>query len=217
VVGFTNPKIVLRAGQGYAVTASGLVDFAGQTEPTSPPLRLAAFPAADVASEDGFESTTGAELGGAMVVTTGGPLPAIAGNTSLYIGNKGAPGLDSSSGRTLTVRLARQAGDTRLRFSYRLVAATAQMSYGGVARVGVEGGSPGPAGAASFGNAQGAREAISVAGKPAYAGPLSVLELELPADASDQVLFTVGSISSAFCGPPRFDSGGLLIDDLRLE
>ena len=70
---------------------------------------------------------TGSALGGAMVMTAAaGALPAIAGNTSLYIGTSGAPGLDAPNGRSLTVRLARQAGDTKLRFSYRIVARTAQ-------------------------------------------------------------------------------------------
>ena len=114
------------------------------------------------------------------------------------------------------VRLARQAGDTRLRFSYRVVAARSQASYVGAARVGVEGGSLGTS-AASLGNGEAVTEAITVAGQPAYAGPLSVLELALPADATDQVLLIIGSATEIFCGLPRFGSGGLLIDDLRLE
>jgi hypothetical protein len=214
VVGFTKPDVVLRAGQGYTISLDGLVDFAGHTDPSGTPLRLVAFPAAPAVAEDGFESAAGSVLGGAMVMTAG-PLPAIAGNTSLYIGGTGAPALDSSNGRSLMVRLARQAGDTKLRFSYRVVSTVAQAYFSGTLRVGSEGASPGTP-VYSFGNAQAVSEMITVAGQTAYAGPISTQETPLPADATDQVLLVIApNIFS--CGPRPFANAGLLIDDLRLD
>ena len=71
-------------------------------------------------AEDGFEFATGDVVGGAMVMTRGA-LPAISGNTSLYIGTPFAPALEGIGNRSsLMVRLARQAGDTKLRFSHRV-------------------------------------------------------------------------------------------------
>ena len=77
--------------------------------PSGTPLRLVAFPDAPTVAEDGFEVRHSQPVGGAMVMTAG-PLPAIAGNTSLYIGGMGAPALDAPNGRSLMVRSARQAG-----------------------------------------------------------------------------------------------------------
>ena len=215
VVGFSKPEVVLRAGRGYEVPVDGLVDFAGQTDRTGPPLRLVSFPAAAAVPEDGFESATGSTLGGAMVMT-GGALPAISGNTSLYIGHRGAPGLDTANGRDLTVRLARQASDTKLRLSYRVIADRAQSGFSGTVRVGTEGGPIGTA-VYPFGAGTIATEPITVAGKQAFAGPVSTTETALPADAGSEVLVVIAP-SSTFCGGPLlFVGAGLLIDDLRLE
>jgi hypothetical protein len=214
IVGFTKPDVVLRAGQGYVVTLDGLVDFAGHVPPADPPLRLTSFPAAPVVAEDGFESATGSTLGGAMVMTAGA-LPAIAGNTSLYIGGPGAPGLDASNGRSLSVKLARKAGDTALRFSYRVVAASAQPVFQGAFRIGSEGG---PAGTLVYGigNPQGTTEMLTVAGKAAYASPVAQNDVPLPADTTGEVLFVIEP-SSTTCFRGGLGATGLLIDDLRLE
>ena len=214
VVGFTKREIVLRAGQGYAVPLDGLVDFAGQADLTGPPLRLVSFPAAPTVVEDGFESATGSVLGGAMVMTAGA-LPAIAGNTSLYIGGKGAPGLDSSIGRSLTVRLAREPSDTKLRFSYRAVTVQAQGGFSGMLRVGSEGAASGSP-VFNFASAV-TSQTITVGGQTAYASPVAVVETALPSDAVDEVLLVIAPLNFG-CGPALINnSGGLLIDDLRLE
>jgi len=215
IVGFSKPDVVLRSGQGYAVTFDGLVDFAGLSDPGGPPLRVGAFPAAPIIPEDGFESVTGNTLGGAMVVTTGEALPTIAGSASLYVGQPGAPGLDASNGRSLLVKLARQPGDTRLRFSYRGVSVGTQPGFSGAIRVGSEGATPGPF--ESFPGVTGAPEmlTLTVAGSPVYASAVATKDLELPVDATDEVLVSI--VPNDFtCGPTRISSG-LLIDDLRLE
>ena len=215
VVGFTKPDVVLRAGQGYAVPPEGLVDFAGQTDRAGPALRLVSFADAPAVAEDGFEAATGSVLGGALVMTAGGLLPPIAGNTSLYVGNPGAPGLDTTTGRSLAVRLPRQAGDAKLRFSYRHVSTFAQLGFSGSVHVGSEGASPGTP-TYALGSGTAVTEMITIAGKPAYTSPAATAELTLPADAKDEVLVVIAGVSS-FCGRGLIGAAGLLIDDLRLE
>jgi hypothetical protein len=213
VLGFSKPNVILHAGQGYGVTLDGLIDFAGLKDRSGVPLRVASFGAAPAVPEDGFESATGSVLGGAMVMTAGA-LPAIAGNTSLYIGGKGAPGLDAASGRSLAVRLSRQAGDTKLRFSYRAVALQAQSGFLGALRVGSEGGAAGSP-AYSFAAAT-ASQMITVAGQTAYISAAAVVETPLPGDATDDVLLIITPTNFS-CGPALLNNTGLLLDDLRLE
>jgi len=211
---FSKPDVVLRSGQAYFVTLDGLVDFAGNAAVADPPLGLAAFPMAPLVAEDGFESATGTTLGGAMVVTGGAALPVISGSTSLYIGTPGAPGLDVSNGRSLAVHLARQAGDTMLRFSYRIVGTSASPSFPGNVRVGSEGASPGQV-IYSF-TTPTATDTLTIGGQPAYAGVATTMTVALPGDATDQVLVDV-TPEGFLCGLRGITTGGLLIDDLRLE
>jgi hypothetical protein len=213
IVGFSKPDVVLRAGQGYVVAFDGLVDFAGLTDPTGPPLRLSSFPAAPTVPEDGFESATSDTLGGALVMT-GGPLPAIDGNTSIYIGGGGAPGLDLSTGRSLMVRLERQPGDTTLRFSYRVVAFQILPTFYGVLRVGSEGASTGPP-VNGIVDQSSATEMLTVSGRTVFATVPAEMDVALPADATGTVLLVLGPNRSA-CSEPSTGEG-LLIDDLRLE
>jgi hypothetical protein len=214
IAGFSKPDVVLRAGQGYVVTLDGLVDFAGQSDKGGPPLRLTSFVAAPTVPEDGFESATGGVLGGAMVMTAGA-LPAIAGNTSLYLGTKGAPGLDAPNGRSLAVRLARQAGDTKLRFSYRLVASQPTTSVSAIVRAGSEGASPGDA-IYAIGDASNRTETLTIGGAPVFASLAAVMEVPLPSDATEDVLFVIAP-NTIFCFPGGTPSTGILIDDIRVE
>ena len=58
---------------------------------------------------------------------------------------------------------------------------------------------------------------ITVGGQAAYASPVAVFEIPLPSDAVDDVLLVIAPLNFG-CGPALIDnSGGLLIDDLRLE
>jgi len=215
VVGFSKPDVVLRAGQGYVVALDGLVDFAGNVDRGGQPLRLATFRDAPLAPEDGFESAVaGSELGGALVVS-GEPLPAIAGTASLYVGSK----LDTPRGVAaplfpLGIRLARQAGDTTLRFTYRTVDLTTTPSFLGLLWVGAEGGATGPA-ISSF-PSTGAVETLTIGAQTIYARAAVTMAVPLPADASDDVLLVVAPATPSlgvFQTPPT----GLLIDDVRLE
>jgi hypothetical protein len=216
VVGFTKPDVVLRAGQGYVATVDGLVDFAGLTPPSDPPLRLTSFVDAPLVPEDGFESATGSSLGGAMVTKAGGALPVVSGNTSLYIGAPGTPGLDASNGRSLMVKLARQAGDTKVRFAYRVVAVTPPpLIFFGTMRVGSEGG--GLADPLFQIDDMGAgTETMTIAGKSTYVSLGATRDLPLPDDAAGEVLFVIAP-SVVQCFPGGRSAMGLLIDDLRLE
>ena len=214
VVAFLKPNVVLRAGHGYTVAFDGLVDFAGLVSPAGPPLRLGSFADAPTVPEDGFESATGPVLGGAMVMT-GGPLPAISGATSLYIGVKNAPALDTGASRSLMVRRARLPGDTVLRFSYRHVALSAPTSFPGTLRFGSEGASPAPV-VDSFVPGADPPQALTVAGQTLFASAVATMEATLPADATDDVLVLVAP--TAFdCEPLVSQAVGMLIDDLRLE
>jgi hypothetical protein len=213
VVGFSKPNVVLPVGQGYVVAFDGLVDFAGQTDQTAP-LRLTSFPSAPLVPQDGFESATGNELGGALIVAAG-QLPAITGTTSLYIGSTGAPLLGSSVARSLLVRLARPAGSTTLRFSYRVIAAQAQEFFSGTVGVGSEGRTPGPSSSGFISGT--ATQPLSAGAQTLYAGAVGTLEATLPDDAGDEVLVSVAPSSLACSGPLQAPNGGLLIDDLRLE
>ena len=214
IAGFSKPDIVLQAGQAYFVTFDGLVDFAGLVDPTGTPLGLTSFPAAPTVPQDGFESATGATLGGAMVMTTGGALPAITGSTSLYIGTAGAPALDLANGRSLMVRLARQSGTTMLLFSYRMTSWAPAASFPGILQVGSEGASASPA-AFPFGSTA-PMNPLTIDGLSGYASAVATASVALPADATDQVLVSVAP-GSTVCGPRAAFNTGLLIDDLRLE
>ena len=215
VVGFLKPEVVLRAGQGYVVALDGLVDFAGNAERSAPPLRLAAFGDAPLVPEDGFESAVaGTEVGGALVMA-GGPLPPIAGNTSVYMGSAlGVPRGVAAPVRALSVRLARQAGDTMLRFTYRSVGVAMPPLFSGYLQVGAAGGVPGPA-VYSFA-AGGPTETVMVGDQPVVVSAASTMTVPLPADVTDEALLVITS-SFGECGGVREPPAGLLIDDVTLE
>jgi len=215
VVGFYNPVVARRAGQGYTVALDGLVDFAGQGASSGSPLRIA-FPAAPAMPEDGFESATAGSFGGATIMKEG-PLPPIAGSTSLYFGTSVAPALDSSDGHVLMLRLSRQAGDTKLRFAYRTVALQAMMAFSGGLWAGAEGAPPDDLHPHSFLSAPtGLGQPLAVAGQAMFASAVTTMELPLPAGATGQVVFVIEN-NFPGCALPGAQSAGLLIDDLRLE
>jgi hypothetical protein len=148
------------------------------------------------------------------MIVSAGTLPPITGSTSLYVGSMGAPVLDSSVGRSLMVRLSRQAGDTVLRFSYRVIASQLQMYFSAAVRAGSEGRSPGQI---VFTSATvSPTEALTVAAGTLYASAVATLEATLPDDATDEVLVSVAP-SSLLCSPIAIAAAGMLIDDLRLE
>ena len=212
VLGFYNPGILLPAGHTYSVPLDGLTDFVGHVNLTALSLPFTPFAVAPVVPQDGFESATGTTLAGAMVMTAG-PLPAIAGNTSVYVGAAGAPLLESSGPTTLTVRLARQPDQKQLHFSYRVLSTTMEMSFYGMVRAGSEGALATPT--YVWLDAPGPAERLTVAGKPVFASPVVTTQLPLPADVTDEVVVSISGVSPS-CTPPSPPTG-LLFDDLRLE
>ena len=213
LVGFRKPEVVLRIGHGYTIVSDGMVDFAGHADTGNVPLPFGSIAEAPVVPENGFESVTDATLGGAMVMTAGA-LPSVAGNTSLYIGPAGAPALDAAGGRSLMVRLARQPGDTVLRFAYRAVTRVRPEAEVAAVWFGSEGASPGPSGTLPAGVLE--QEMLTVAGEMVYVGVVASVALALPADAIGEVLVVIEPIDFTCLWRLRHGAG-VLIDDLRLE
>jgi hypothetical protein len=212
VLGFYNPGIVLPAGHTYSVPLDGLVDFVGHVNQTAQAMPSTPFAAAPMVPQDGFESATGTTLGGAMVMTSG-PLPAIAGDTSLYVGAAGAPLLESSGPTTFTVRLARQPDAKQLRLSYRVVSTTMETSFYGMLRAGSEGALATPT--YYWLDAPGPQETLTVAGQPVFASPVVTNQVPLPDGVTDEVEVAISGDPPSCVRPTG--PAGLLIDDLRLE
>jgi hypothetical protein len=119
----------------------------------------------------------------------------------------------------LTVRLARQAGDTKLLFSYRvvgsMVVAQAMSEFSAQLRVGSEGALVGGWLPNAWSVLTPGGEMLTVAGQSMVISPVAKMEVPLPADATDQVLFIIDS--NLRCAAPGAMGAGFLIDDLRLE
>ena len=59
-------------------------------------------------------------------------------------------------------------------------------------------------------------EKLTVGGKLVFASVAAEMEVPLPADATDHVLFVIAP-NNIFCFPGGSSSEGVLLDDLRLE
>ena len=214
VTGFSKPDQVLPLG-GLAVASEGLVDFAGLRGSADAPLRLAAFAAAPLLPEDGFESATAPQVGGAVVIVAGtGALPPIAGTRSVYIGGLGAPSPDGRPvGTSLRVRLAVQPGDTKVRFSYRVASQSPGAGFGGAVHVGSVGHTTGHASIDGGGQGTGAQWP---GGGTVYVEDVSAQEIVLPADVTDEIVVDFES-PNFDCGFAKPTPSGLLIDDLQVE
>lgn len=214
VVGFQSPDVVLRYGVKYHIDASGIVDLAGVhgaasdltfETPATPPL----------VAEDGFEGVTTTTLSGASVIKTGS-LPPITGTTSVYVSSVyGSP--INQSGAPLTVRLPVQAGDTKVRFSYRIVAQNQGIlgfsSVSATATVGVVDGKTSHG--TQFVDGGHRTMLADVDAGTIYLGDVQTMEIPLPAGATNEVVFELSS-SGFSCGPTS-PTAGVLVDDLRVE
>jgi hypothetical protein len=211
IVGFTKPDTVLQDGQGYVVDFGALIDFAGRAG--SGNLRLASFPTAPVIAEDGFESAAGPTLGGAAVITDG-PLVPITATHGVYIGGPMAPRPTTvAPGKALSVRLAVQPGDMRVRFNFRVVGSVDAPGFIGDVRVGSLGrsaGAPTPVSAPEDGV-----PTVWPGGTTVQLGSLQTMDVALPADGTSDLVVVIEALDTS-CGPSR-SSAGLLIDDLRVE
>jgi hypothetical protein len=213
VVGFSGPGSVLPPADRFFVSQEGLVDFAGQRGTES--VELLGFFNPPLVTEDGFESATGPQLGGAAIVTGVGALKPITGSHSLYFGASGAPvPPESSFTPALNLRLAAKPGATKLRFSYRTVSTTS--GHGASVRVGSVGHSSTSTQNSIYANGEGTKVTWENGGTVTL-GPVTMLDVALPADVTDEVVvgFDTRAIVCGGFGPPQ--QSGVLIDDLRLE
>jgi hypothetical protein len=205
--GFHNSGVALRYGTAYRVALDGVVDFAGN--PTSSPAIEFTTPAAPpLVPEDGFESTTGATLGGGEVVSGAG---AIAGNRSLLARGSGVGAANASS---FSLRVALEPTDTVLRFSYQLVRA----QPGGTTPPTLAFGSVGatPAHMVLGGDTNLSAEVRLAGGSIIYVGTKATAEIRLPPGSAGEITLQYVPSSSA-CGFPSPPAAGVLIDDLRAE
>jgi hypothetical protein len=210
---FTKPSVVLSPNTEFEVDLGGLVDFAGLSGPADTPLRFAAFPAMPLVAPDGFESATGAELGGATVIS-GGPLPPISGAYSVYFGAQGAPAPGGVHvGSALRVRLAVPPGATKVSFSYRMVGQYAGSGFAGTINVGSVGHTPG---SDTFTTTPNGTPTTWPDGQTVYITDVATKEVSLPADATSEILLVIEPFGFG-CGGPMPPAGGMLLDDLRVE
>ncbi len=213
IVGFTRPNAVPNSDQAFSTRFDGLIDFA-QNAGTSQTLSMGSWADPPLVPQDGFESASGATLGGAAVLTEG----AIAGTRSLFIGTLSTPALGKvTPGRTLLVRLALHPGDKKLLFSYQIVGE----SFGGVSFSGsVSIGSVGhrPADTVTFPVAEinsGPSGRGRFPGANQFTTDTQEMKVPLPLDLGDELVVEIGN-PTAFCGVD-FTPYGLIVDDLRLE
>jgi hypothetical protein len=214
VVGFESPDVVLRYGEKYHVDSSGVVDLTGVhgaafdltfETPAAPPLL----------AEDGFEGVTTTTLGGASVVSTGS-LPPITGTTSVYVSSiHGSP--ITQSGSPLTVRLPVQTGDTKVRFSYRIVAQDqSTLGFNDVSATTIVGVVDGKTSSGTRFVDGGHRTMLAgVDAGTIYLGDIQAMEIPLPEGATNEVVFELAT-SQFSCGPTA-PTAGVLVDDLRVE
>lgn len=213
VVGFSGPGSVLPAADRFFVSQDGLVDFVGQRGTQS--VELLGFFDPPLVTDDGFESATGPQLGGAAIVTGVGTLKPITGSHSLYFGASGVPvPPESSFTGALSLRLAVKPGATKLRFSYRTVSTTS--GYGASVRVGSVGHSSVSPSNAIYANGEGTKVAWQNGGMVTL-GAVTAMDVALPADVTDEVVVGFGTQVIVCGGFGLPTQSGVLIDDLRLE
>jgi hypothetical protein len=204
---------LLRYGEQYHLSVDGITDFAGNAaSPVSVQFTTAAAP--PLVAEDGFESTTGAMLGGAQILAGTGE-PVLTGARSLYIpaSGGGAPSGPRPQRTQLVLRLAVTPGDTVVRFAYRTVNPST-VSTGTIIFVAV----PGGGGAAqNVTSAPTPTTAATVAGQAVSLGPPAMAEIPLPADASSEIVIARIAYGTGCSGLPPPPIEGMIIDDLRVE
>ena len=212
VMGFSMAAaILLRYGETYTVDTDGLADFAGNRAAATNALTFDTKPPPPLVAADGFESVTDTMLGGAEVLSGAGA-PAISGSRSLYIPPVTTYGAPPTT--QLALRLAIAPGNTVLRFSYRNVMLTPTVTYGAQFKV-----------ASVYGSivsmvlpdAGGTETAAVIDQTSVTLGPVMTATINLPADATVEVVLARITQWGGFCGPPYPRATGIIIDDLRAE
>jgi hypothetical protein len=208
---FSKPSIVLRFGEQYRIDLSGTSDFAGNAAvgTDAAGLGFMTVAAPPLVAADGFESVTTTTLGGAQVLSDAGD-PIINGTRSLYIPPAVTPATLATETQ-LALRLAAGPGKTVLRFAYRIVNPDATFSpYWVVGSVG------GSIGGASLPAGNGATTVATIGGTQVTLGPMATAAIDLPADATDEIILERIAPQSS-CKAFPIATTGVIIDDLRVE
>lgn len=210
ISGFAKPDVVVGTGPGIHLALDGLTDFAGNAPQAGEQLRVPTSGDAPLVGPDGFESATGATLGGAAVIRSGPGVP-IAGGVSLFIGRGNSPQpAELPLSPALTVRMAVPPGATKVRFSFRQLFLVAKVP--GFVRLGSVGRPPGEPVAL---RAATVSSAVTVGGELVNESSIDTMEVPLPADVAGEVVVLIHS-PPIDC-PDETGTPGLVIDDLRLE
>jgi hypothetical protein len=218
VATFFQPKLP-RYGEQYRVAVDGVVDFAGNAARvgagvgSTGEIRFTTRAAPPLVAEDGFESATGATLGGAQVISGAGA-PVIAGTRSLYIPEttNNTAGWSALQQTQLALRLPLAPGDTVVRFAYR------EVNPNGFGATSVLIASPGGTIARAELTWSPAMTTSAIIGQSQVElGPLKTAEIALPSDAATEIVIAriAGGITCSNLPVPPF--AGLIIDDLRAE
>jgi hypothetical protein len=212
VAGFHKPAaMALRYGVTYDVMVRPGSDLAGNAARKPPTLKTLAPP--DLGAEDGFEGAKAGLLGGALVVEAA-TLPPIAGARSVFVAPYSLVAAGGS--RRFTVRLPVEANDKVVRFSLRPVFQQQQTAspFGNQIRVAAPGG---PIMSATLPAPEFPMTSHQMpGGTTVWLGKVTNVEVNLPADARNEVVFDVAVGNFSGCG--LFSPlPGYLIDDLRVE
>jgi hypothetical protein len=210
---FSLPGTLLRFGEAYHVTLAGITDFSGNLARTADDFAFTTTAAPPLVPEDGFESATGATLGGAQILSGAGA-PTIAGAQSLYIPPLASPGAAPSGwSPQLAVRLTLNPGDTVVRFSYELVSPSYPVrTVFMLASVGGQITSP-PAPT----YATTPTTTATLGGSTATIGPLSTAQLPLPPNAAGEIVLELVVPGVTCPTVPAPSRAGFIMDDLRAE
>jgi hypothetical protein len=210
-----SPIRMLRYGEQYSLLIDGVVDFAGNAT-TSGTITFTTIAPPPIAPEDGFESASGPTFASAQVLSGSGG-PTITGARSLYIPS--VPSVMPPGGRAemtqLAVRVALEATDTVVRFSYRSV--NPQTGIGPDPSF-VFGAPGSEIKGMQLGADSGPPVSATIGLETVMLGPVMTAELVLPAGAAAAGELAIVRTLPACCyGSPSPPVPGLILDDLRAE
>jgi hypothetical protein len=208
-IAFESPKVMLRYGETYSIDIDPIRDFAGNVPMLNGSVTRSMRAAPPLLAEDGFESLLDASLLGSAQVLTDPGAPLISGARSLYVFPEATSGTPATA---FAVRLAIAPGDSVLRFSYRIVSATATGGDDAEFLVG----SPGGTIVTTVLPASGPRTAGRISVNEVMVGPLATAAIDLPPDAVGELVL-MRAFSERSCSAPAADPVGVILDDLRVE
>jgi hypothetical protein len=206
---FSSP-VLLPYLQSYTIDIENIVDFAGNRPTVEGVLTVGTGPPPLLVAADGFESQQDMLVAGTAQFLSSPDVAIISGARSLYVPPENSTGIIPVA--QFTLRLAMSPGDTVLRFAYRTISvgtvpvAVPEYLVGSVGGTLVTATLPPD-------NEPGMPATI---GGPVTLGPLRTATINLPDDASGEVVFARLS-RGAPCGRQTPGLAGLLLDDLRTE